>query len=58
MNIRKYLVKKLINKSILEDLIHNNDSVIEDIINNNFNYYMLRYLNNQHLNCKCYYDEK
>lgn len=51
MNIRKYLIKKLINKSILEDLI-------EDTINNNFNYYMLKYLNNQHPNCRCYHEEK
>ena len=61
MNLRKYLIKKLITKSILEELIHDNDDCIVGIINKNFDYYMHRYFSRQHVNCRCAYlieDEK
>lgn len=58
MNFRRYLVKKLITKPILEGLIHDNDDVVEEIINENFDYYMHRYFNRQHVNCRCTYGFK
>lgn len=58
MNLRKYLIKKLITKPILDELIHDNDDCIVEIINGNFDYYMHRYFSRQHVNCRCAYDFK
>lgn len=55
MNIKKYLIKKLINKKILEELIHDNPDLTQTIINDNFDYYMHKYFSRSHVNCRCNY---
>lgn len=54
MSIKKYLIKKLINKKILEELMHDNTDLVNEIIDGNFDYYMSRYFSRSHVNCRCY----
>ena len=54
MNIKKYLIKKLINKKILEELMHDNTDLVNELIDGKIDYYMSRYFSSKHVNCRCY----